>query len=166
MLTRRALSARELGDRLQGKGFDPAEVRTEVRRLRRTGLLDDRRLAAAILQQQLLKGRGRRHLTLELRRRGVSAAVAVAALADLPASAEDASLAATLSRARRRHPGPLRSGSVRQKVARYLLSRGFATEAVRAALADAAAEDESESSSEESNFPGDPLADSPDAGRM
>lgn len=155
MLTRRALSARELGDRLRGKGFAPAEVRAEVRRLRRADLLDDRRLAATIVRQQLLKGRGRRHLVLELRRRGVSPAVVAGALADLPAEEEDAALVATLSRARRRYPGPLGSGAVRQKVMRYLLSRGFAAGAVRAAVKEVAAEEAADALPEDPAVPVD-----------
>jgi len=157
MLTRRALSARELADRLQARGHNPAAARSEVNRLRQVGLVDDRRLADVVVRSQLQRGRGRRAITLELRRRGLSATVSAAALSSLAEEEEQTALEAALARARRRHPGSLRLPHIRQKVLRSVLSRGFAPAQVRAAIERAVHGDEEPVCGEESGFPFEPV---------
>lgn len=156
MLTRRALSARELADRLQARGHNPAAVRSEVNRLRQVGLVDDRRLADVVVRSQLQRGRGRRAITLELRRRGLSATVTAAALASLAEEEEQTALEAALARARRRHSGSLKLPPTRQKVLRYLLSRGFSPSQARAAMDEAVRGEEESARENESGFFPDP----------
>jgi regulatory protein len=136
LLGRRALSRRELAERLARRGFPPAAIRTEVRRLEAAGLLDEQAVAAAVVAGTLRRGAGRRMAAAALRRRRVAREVADGALSALDPEEEQAALAQAVARAARRHPGFERLPEVRRKVVRYLLARGFGAGEIRAALAE------------------------------
>jgi regulatory protein len=140
MLGRRALSAGEVAQRLTRKGFPPQEVEAEVERLRRAGLVDDLEVARATCRAQLRKGIGRRRMSPLLARRLVDADTVSAALAEVTAPMEEAALGHALSQAARRHPRFRELPAERQKVIRYLLTRGFAPFEVRRAIAGLAKE--------------------------
>jgi len=140
-LSRRALSRREVAERLERKGFGAAAVRAEVARLAAAGLLDDAELARAVARAQLADGRGRRAVELTLRRRGVGRETAGEALAGIAEEDESGALAHALARAARKYPGFRRLPIQRRKVIRYLLARGFGVAAVGRALASGAGED-------------------------
>lgn len=81
LLSHRARSRRELEDRLRKKDFPPALIRETADELEERGYLDDAAFARAFVADRLrLRPRGRRALMAELRRKGVSTAVADAAL--------------------------------------------------------------------------------------
>jgi regulatory protein len=141
MLGRRALSQREVAERLQRKGFGAGAVRAEVARLAAAGLLDDAALAAAVTRAQLAEGRGRRALALRLKRRGVARETAGEVLAGIAEEDEVEALAAALARAARKYPDFRRLPLQRRKVVRYLLARGFGAAAISRALAKRAGED-------------------------
>ena len=141
MLARRALSCRELAERLERKGFGAGAVRAEVARLEAAGLLDDAELARSVARSQLAEGRGRRMLAATLRRRGVDREAADEALAGVGDDEERQALRLALARAARKYPGFRRVPLQRRKVIRYLLARGFGAAAVSRALADRAGED-------------------------
>jgi regulatory protein len=141
MLGRRALSQRELAERLERKGFGAAAIRAEVARLAAAGLLDDGELARAVTRAQLADGRGRRSVALVLRRRRVDGDAAKEALAAIDEGDEGQALAHALARAARKYPGFRRLPQARRKVIRYLLARGFGAAAVGRALAGNAGED-------------------------
>jgi len=71
MVGRRALSRRELGDRLRDKGFPAGPVAAEVERLHAAGLLDELELARAVCRARLRQGKGRRAIETELWRRHI-----------------------------------------------------------------------------------------------
>lgn len=136
MLGRRALTRRELAERLARRGFGPAIVRAEVQRLEAAGLLDDEAVAAAVVAGTLRRGAGRLMAAAALRRRRVARETADGALSSLDEEAVRAALEQALARAARRHPGFERLPEMRRKVVRYLLARGFGAAEIRAAVAE------------------------------
>jgi len=135
MLARRALSERELGERLGRKGFSPSEVNHELRRLQRTELLDDAALARAVSQTELRRGRGPRAVRATLRRRRVRPSLAESVVAAIEGEEEEGALSAALAVALRKYPEWRRVGLERRKMLRYLLARGFVASAVLEAVA-------------------------------
>ncbi len=135
MVARRALSARELRDRLERRGFPAAAVAAEVRRLERAGLLDDTALAAALVATGVRRGQGRRGVAAALRRRRLAPQAVQDALATLSEEEERGALAVAMVAATRRAPGWWRLPEGRRKVVRYLLARGFGARLVREAVA-------------------------------
>jgi regulatory protein len=136
MLARRALSRRELAERLGRRGYPPTAIRSEVRRLEAAGLLDEQAVAASVVAGTLRRGAGRRAAAAALLRRRVAREAADRALHALDHEEEWAALAQALARAARRYPGFERLPEVRRKVVRYLLARGFGAGEIRAALAE------------------------------
>lgn len=134
MLARRALSRREVGERLVRKGFASDESEREVNRLERAGLLNDEELARGVCRQELTAGRGRLAIRQRLVRRALDPPVASGALADVTEADEQAALRCALERALRRNPGWDHNPRVRERVVRHLLGRGFPWPAVRLAL--------------------------------
>ena len=120
-LRHRDLSEAELSRRLGERGFDERERDDALATLRRTGLLDDERYAAARAASLAARGAGDALIRHDLERAGVPRELADAALEPL----ED-----ELLRARtivgRRGPGP--------KTARYLGAKGFANETIETSV--------------------------------
>ena len=125
LLTGRALSERELAQRLQRRGFDAAAVAGEVARLRQAGLLDDVAVARTTCADLLRRGYGRRRLAAALARREVSSAAARQALQEISAEDERQAFERALQRLRGRGGGAPALPPERAKVIRYLLARGF-----------------------------------------
>ena len=140
-LALRALSRREVAQRLERKGFGDGAIRAEVSRLAAAGLLDDTELARSVIRTQLQDGRGRRAVAAVLRRRGVDRDAAKEALAAIEDGDEGEALAQALGRAARKYPEFRRLPQARRKVIRYLLARGFGAAAIGRALAGDAGED-------------------------
>jgi regulatory protein len=83
LLARRSHFEIEIERKLRLKGFASADVDAAVDRLRRAGLVDDRRSAVEFIASRLRRSpQGRRRLRAELERRGVSSEVVDAALAE------------------------------------------------------------------------------------
>jgi regulatory protein len=140
-LGRRALSRREMRERLERKGFGAGAIRTELARLAAAGLLDDTELARSVTRAQLGEGRGRRAVSALLRRRGVERDAAASALGTIGEDEETEALAHAIAKAARRYPGFRSLPQARRKMIRYLLARGFGLAAVCRALAGDAGED-------------------------
>jgi regulatory protein len=84
LLSSRARARQELADRLRRKGFDAAAVDHALERVERLGLIDDRSFAESWVRDRLrLRPRGTRALVAELTGKGVAAAVARSAVADV-----------------------------------------------------------------------------------
>lgn len=124
LLTARALSERELAQRLQRQGFAAAAVALEVRRLRQAGLVDDVAVARATCADLLRRGYGRKRLAAALARRGVAAPAARQVLAEVSAEEERDAFERALQRLNRRGRGRTLPPE-RARVVRYLLARGF-----------------------------------------
>ncbi len=125
LLTGRALSERELSDRLLRRGFSPAAVRAEVERLRQAGLVDDLEVARATCARGLRRGYGRQRLAALLARRGVGEEAARRALTEISDEEEEGALARALGRLGRRPAGSETLSPEPRRVVRYLLARGF-----------------------------------------
>jgi regulatory protein len=152
LLSRRALSRAELVERLQQRGFSPAEVASEVRRLQRAGLLQEEELARLLVRRQLEAGSGPLAARAALRLRQVEESAAKKALQEMG----EEEVAQALERALARALGRFRQEEAsqrRQKVVRYLVGRGFPLALVLRATASLGGELEY---AEELGEPGDP----------
>lgn len=134
MLGRRALSRRELGDRLRDKGFPAGPVAAEVDRLQAAGLLNELELARAVCRARLRQGKGRRAIENELWRRHIDPLAGAQAVAELVGDEVAGALEAAMARAVRRAPQWRQLPRERAKVVRYLLTRGFDAAEVRRVL--------------------------------
>jgi regulatory protein len=138
LLGRRALTRREVVERLTQRGHAAEEVKDAVTRLEEEAAIDDDALARHwIGTQALARGRGRDRALAELQARGVDPEVASSAWS---AAVDDGAVddALLLARAVRRRLGPAPGRAERGRLARVynaLLSEGFAREQVASALA-------------------------------
>jgi len=138
LLGRRALTRREVVERLAKRGHDEAAVDAAVSRLSDAAAIDDLRLARSwIGSSAVARGRGRKRAIAELAARGVDPSAAAAAWSsavDDGAIDEDA----MLRRAVRRRLGPAPGRADRARLARVynaLLYEGFPRAGVASALA-------------------------------
>ena len=115
-------SAAELDARLEQRGVGAAERADALATLERIGYVDDARFARSRAELLAERGSGDALIRHDLERRGIAAELVDAALAELEPEPERAAWIV-----RRRGPGA--------KTARYLASRGFAEEALAAAVA-------------------------------
>ncbi|MDN4594411.1 regulatory protein RecX [Polycladomyces subterraneus] len=117
-------TALEVERYLIGKGFAAPHVRAAMDKLNRYGYIDDRRFAAAWVEQRRGNGRGRLLLRKELEQKGIAADIIDEVLAEVPEEA-DQELARSLAEKRyerlRRYPWP----TVERRLGHYLLRRGF-----------------------------------------
>lgn len=131
-LGRRDYTVFELRARLTERGFAPDDIDAAVESLTEARALDDDRVARAhVRTASRIKGRGRLRITRELDARGVSDAVARAALDELPPGEDEAAIARFL--ARQRLSASL-SPAERDRLFRRLLRKGFAADAIGRAL--------------------------------
>lgn len=122
LLSYRPRSERELRERLARKGFERAVVEETLGRLRDLGYLDDAAFARFWTEtHQTLRPRSRWLLASELRRRGVAQGTAEQATAGI--SDEDAAYQAAGKRLRALRG--LEYGQFRERLGRFLSSRGF-----------------------------------------
>ena len=132
LLGRRDYTTVELTRKLLDRGYEPATVDATLAALRADRSLDDARAAAShVRMASRIKGRGRHRIKRELEARGVPAAIAKAALDELPKEDESAQLARLLARKR---PAGTLSPADRQRLFRQLLRRGFDADAIGRAL--------------------------------
>jgi len=137
LLSRRALTRREVVSRLRARGHGEPDVDAAVSRLEAVSAIDDRALARHwIGSQAAARGRGRARAVAELEARGVESAVASSAWSE---AVEDGAIDedAALLHAVRRRLGAPSGGAGRGRLARVynaLLHEGFGQEQVEAAL--------------------------------
>jgi len=136
MLERRAYSVRELIQRLEKRGHEPASGEPAVRDLERAGIVDDRALGESVVRAELSRApAGRVLLEMKLVKRGIDRGLAgeivVEALSERLAD-EDADEVA------RRHmksfPASLGRDGVRRRLYGKLARRGFSPEVARGAV--------------------------------
>ena len=148
LLAHRARSEAELRRRLERKEFAPPIVAQTLGWLEERGYVDDAAFAASFVRDRLrLRPRGRVALLQELRRKGVAADVAEAAvegtMRDEEVDEAGLALEAAESWARRNRPvirtarggDPEQRLRARRRLYGHLARRGFAPDAVRAAVA-------------------------------
>lgn len=133
LLSRRALSERELLNKLCAAGYPFREARDAVAECRKRGYVNDEAFAADYTE--LLAGRclGGRRIKLALRKRGIPAELQeepLEAAAETEAERASEALAYKL-RLLARETDPRRK---REKAFRFLIGRGFSCESCRTAL--------------------------------
>ncbi len=129
MIGRRALSKKELKDRLVKKGADKEAAESAADWLEEIGAVDDANYAGVIVRHYAGRGYGPGRVKEELRRRGVDRSLWEEALAELPESRE-----AITAYLRKRNHGDLSDPKALKRVSDALLRRGFSWSDVRAAL--------------------------------
>ena len=129
MAGRRALSRRELEQKLQRRGAEEEEIRAAADWLEDLGAIDDAAYARLVARHYGDRGYGPGRVREELRRRGVPRAFWDDALAELPDSGE--AIRAFLEK---KAPAGLADPRERKRLADALLRRGFSWEEIRPAL--------------------------------
>lgn len=147
LLSHRARSRAELRRRLERKEIPGAAIEATLAWLDERGYVDDAAFADAFIRDRLrLRPRGRLGLIQELRRKGVDAATAEAAIDRVMAdeAVDEGALARDAAEAWARKNGPAVRRAARHREDRlrarrrlygHLARRGFAPDAVRAAIA-------------------------------
>lgn len=125
----RAMSVRELTDRLREKGESPENAEDAAQWLLELRLLDDAQYAAMCVRHYAAKGYGPGRIRSELYRRGVPRALWDEALEELPE--QDGQIDALL---RKRLPDPDDRAALR-RARDFLYRRGFGRDEIDAALA-------------------------------
>jgi len=143
LLQRRMHSRRELETKLRQRGYPRGVVTATLAEAERLSLVDDAAFAAAYREELQRKGLGENRVRAALARRGVAAAVPAAEVeAGEDAVADGGDVGDELARARaamaRRAPALAREPDPRkrrERLIRHLLSRGFAMDVIRQAIA-------------------------------
>jgi regulatory protein len=134
LLARRELSVRQLRTRLLERQHPPDEVEAAIARLLEERALDDERVARAYARTAgQVKGRGRLRVTRELQDMGISREVAVAAVAEVFADADERTLIARAvqKKLRGRKPATVQE---RARLYQFLMRQGFTPAAVADAM--------------------------------
>jgi len=129
MIGRRALSKKELTDRLVKKGAEKEEAREAANWLEEIGAVDDANYAGVIVRHYGSRGYGAGRVKEELRRRGVDRSLWEDALVELPEGRE-----AITAYLRKHSHSDLSDPKERKRVTDALMRRGFAWSDIRSAL--------------------------------
>lgn len=129
LLGRRAMSRRELTDKLTEKGVSPEDSRDAADYLESLGYLDDAQYAGSLARHYSQKGYGPARVKQELYRRGVPKELWEKALSELPADHD-----AIDGLIDRRLRGERPDKKERKRLTDMLLRRGFSWEDIRSAL--------------------------------
>lgn len=149
-LSHRPRSAKEVRDRLGRHGIEADLVDAVLARLASWGYVDDDTFAAYWVENRAThQPRGRRLIEQELRRKGVERQAVARALATTPL--DEAATAIGLARARAGRLSGLEAPARRQRLAGYLLRRGYDYATVKAALDAVLADDGEEALAESLN---------------
>ena len=137
LLGYRERSEVELAAKLGDSGYGEAIVAPIVARFRELGLVDDERFAGTFVRSRVAAGLGTRRIQRELAEKGVSTHVASAALD------QDCPVEAQLSRARESLRGRTATDrKTRDRLVRWLVSRGYDLSTAIEAVAETSADDE------------------------
>jgi regulatory protein len=135
MLARRELSEAQLRTRLARRQFDPSDIDDAVVRLRRERALDDRRVALACARTEArVKRRGRARVVQQVESLGISRDIARAAVAEVFAELDEASLLEQALDKRLRRGASLSDAAVVRRIQRYLIAQGFEPSRVAALM--------------------------------
>lgn len=132
-LGRRELTSAQLSDRLARRGYDPSTIEQVLVRLRSEGALDDRRAATAVARTAVeVKRHGRWRVQRELDRLGVDREIAAEVVEDILGTINETELIERALTARLR--GPIADRKQFDRLYRYLIRRGFASDQALLAL--------------------------------
>lgn len=127
LLGRREYSAQELRQRLKLKGYGPTAIEECLTFLAAHHLQDDARFAESRVRAKS-RAMGNRRIRQDLANKGIAEDVALQAMAGLDEEAERAQVAS------RRFEGKDLTPELKAKVWRFLMARGFGSDAIKAAL--------------------------------
>lgn len=138
ILARRNHSRVELRQKLRQRRFTPPAIDAALARCERLGYVDDSETAAAYFRELVRKGFGGDRIRLEMNRKGLSGE-AVDGLIEAYTGGPDEAAAASHLLARRmgrfdREADPRKR---REKIFRFMLSRGFSADTIQEALRNA-----------------------------
>lgn len=140
LLAARAYATRELESKLLRLGYRPATVEMVLYKLTSNNLMDDADFARQWAQSRANRSLGRTRIAQELRRKGVSAEDAAAALDSLDPEEQQESADALVAKALRRAKAGEDPRKTAQRITAMLARRGFsydqAREAIRRAMSD------------------------------
>ncbi|MDP9342954.1 MAG: RecX family transcriptional regulator [Actinomycetota bacterium] len=140
LLTFRARSRRELRDRLLRAGFDAAEVDDALDGLEAVGLIDDRRLAEAVVEHAVtVRMAGRRSVVGALRARRIDSDVAEDVLGGADPAGDEHQRAHDLAARRAARLRGLEPEVAFRRLASFLARRGYSPGLAREAAARALA---------------------------
>jgi regulatory protein len=123
----------DLSRKLQQRGFTPPAIATALAELKGSNALDDERYGQNVVRYRSRRGQGPARIRLELRRSGVNAELADAAVKGGD-DAPDFNALARQARIRKFGPDIPIDWKDRAKQARFLQYRGFSNDHIRAAL--------------------------------
>lgn len=129
LLAPRAMSEKNLWDKLQSKGFEPADIEDAIARLTEMGGLNDREFAETVARHYVNRGFGRQKVAQELHRRGISRQIADEILPELKpcVSQIQAYLEKTIK-------GQTQDRKLLSRAAAGLYRRGFSWEQINGAI--------------------------------
>lgn len=131
LLRFRPRSEQELRQRLRQKGFEAPIIETLVQELARKDLLNDQKFAQYVATNRLtMRPTGVRALRDELRRKGVAAPVAEAALTKVTAGYDEAAAARELAQRRAGQMSGLPAATIQRRLFGLLQRRGFSGDVV------------------------------------
>ena len=139
LLHYRLRSEQELRRRLEEQEFHPAVIDKTIERMRSAGIIDDNKFARAFVHQLLMrKPAGKALLQRELRARGISKETIEEIVHETLGETEEQRLAreAVKKIMKRRHStgNPLDEKKQNQKIANFLLRRGFGWATIKSIL--------------------------------
>jgi regulatory protein len=138
LLTRRQHTCRELARKLGCRGVDGDTVAEVIAACERLGYLNDTEAALVYINELKNKGYGFRHVRFAMQKKGFDNALIEDALSAQYLTDEEAETALRMALKKRRSLGMRKNGrKLREKVYRFLYSRGFSSDATRRALNDA-----------------------------
>lgn len=129
IISRRDHSVFEVETKMRHRGFTAAQIHSAIAKLKKLRLLDDRAFAHKYVKETLhFKAVGPRWLVRGLRRKGIGESIIKEALAKnlTPAREQELIIKAT-AKWQRLHP---QYSTDRQRLTRFLLSRGFSYAAI------------------------------------
>ena len=133
ILSRRDHSIFEVQTKMRRKGFTAAQIRSAITKLKKLRLLDDHAFARKYVKETLhFKAVGPRWLVRGLKQKGIGESIIKEALAkNLTPAREQELINQAAAKWRRLHP---QYSSDRQRLTRFLISRGFTAPAISSVL--------------------------------
>lgn len=125
----RPRSRKEIEKKLKEKGFAKKIIKKTLKKLEEYGYLNDKKFAQSWLEARKLTGKGKFVVRRELREKGIRENLAKKILARYSPK-EEIEIAKNLIERRRARYKDLNPLERKQKIARYLASRGFSWEAI------------------------------------
>ena len=135
MLARRELSEAQVRERLVRRGHDQSAIDPAVSRLLAERAIDDGRLADAIAQTEVARQRrGRRRVTQRIESIGITRSTARRAVNDAFAAVDEGALLEAALARRLRAGHMIADEAELRRLYRFLVVRGFESDAVMRAL--------------------------------